>query len=116
MTSKSVFKNIFILSVWTLTSLLILGCDVSARRDLRNAEKLLKKADELHAERWAEKEYHLAQKFFTEAMDLARERKINEARDAAAISREWCEEAINWSKIRAAEMEKEKQRLGTYSD
>ncbi len=90
------------------------GCDYSARSDLRKAEKLLKEADDLNAEFWAEKEYRKAQKAFVEAMDFAKVRFVNEARDKAAESMKWSEEAILWTKIRRAEMEKEKERLGVY--
>lgn len=84
------------------------GCDWSAQWDLRRAEKALKEADALNAEHWAEREYRKAQKAFEEAMDLARVRNINAARDKAAEAKDWADEAIMWSKLRAEQMEKEK--------
>jgi len=92
------------------------GCDFSARRDLKRAEKALRQADELNAEFWAEPEYRKAQKAFDDAMDLARERKINEARDKATVAVDWAREAAMWAKIRAEEMQKEKEALGTYKE
>ncbi len=92
------------------------GCDWSARWDLKRAEKALKKADKLNAEFWAEKEYRKAQAAFVEAMDLARVREINLARDKADEAKTWADEAIMWSEIRIEEMEKEKEALGTYKD
>ena len=115
MTFKTIIHSVCAVLLWTTATAIFVGCDVSAKSDLRRAEKLLNQADAVHAERWAEKEYRMAQKYFNDAMDFARERKINEARDAASVSREWAEEAINWALIRSAEMEKEQQRLGTYT-
>jgi len=90
---------------------LVAGCDWGARWDLMRAEKLLKECDRLNAEFWDEKDYRKAQKLFDEAVDLARERRINEARDKAAEAKDWAEEAIMWAKVRAAEMEEEKARV-----
>jgi len=87
------------------------GCDISARWDLHRAEKLMRQCDDVNAEFWANREYRKAQKLFEEAMDLARARKINEARDKAAECRDWAEEAVMWSKLRSAEMEEEKDRV-----
>ncbi|MBM3327902.1 MAG: hypothetical protein FJY67_00325 [Calditrichaeota bacterium] len=90
------------------------GCDFSAKSDLRKAEQYLKEADRLNAEFWAEKEYRKAQKAFVEAMDLEKVNYVNEARDKAAEAKDWAEEALLLTKVRRAEMEKEKERLGTY--
>ncbi len=92
-------------------SIIITSCDFSALWDLRRAEKALKRADKANAEFWCEKEYRKAQKAFEEAMDLARVRRINEARDKALEAYDWAEEAERWSIIKAAEMEKEKESL-----
>lgn len=108
-------RTIILTVAFLLTGVMVLNsCDWSARSDLRKAEKLLRQADDLNAEFWAEKEYRKAQRAFVEAMDLAKVRFVNDARDKAAESIQWCEEAILWTKIRRAEMEKEKDRLGTY--
>ncbi|MCF7811334.1 hypothetical protein K9N50_10155 [bacterium] len=89
------------------------GCDWSARWDLRKAEKALRRADKVNAEHWCEKEYGKAQKAFDEAMDLARVRKINEARDKALEAYEWAIEAEWWAIKKAEEMEKEKESLNS---
>ncbi len=90
------------------------GCDWSARWDLRQADKALKEADKHHAEVWAEKEYRKAQKAFGEAVDLAKVRIINEARDKAAEAKLWAEEATALAIERFEEMQEEKERLGVY--
>lgn len=94
-----------------LTSGIIIGCDWSARWDLKRAEKAIKLADKVNAEFWSEPEYRKAQKYLEIAMDLAHERKINEARDAALAAREWADEAIDLSIRRREEMEKEHDAL-----
>jgi len=94
--------------------LLTSGCDYSARRDLRAAEKALKEADKWQAEHWAEREYRKAQKLFVEAMDLSKVRYVNEARDKAAEAQMWAEEATDLAKMRFYEMQEEKERLGAY--
>ena len=87
------------------------GCDFSARWDLKRAEKALKAADKANAEFWAEPEYRKAQKYLVIAMDEARERNINAARDAALEAREWAEEATALSIRRREEMEEEHDGL-----
>jgi len=94
--------------------LAVSGCDWSAKWDLRQADKALKEADKHHAEVWAEKEYRKAQVALGEAMDLAKVRVINEARDKAAEAKMWAEEATELAIERYEEMQEEKARLGVY--
>jgi hypothetical protein len=91
-----------------------MGCDWSAKWDLRQADKALKEADKHHAEVWAEKEYRKAQAAMVEAMDYAKVRYINEARDKAAECRMWAEEATALAIERFQEMQEEKDKLGVY--
>lgn len=113
---RTAFEKSVIYCLMFTIILLLSGCDWSANWDLRRAEKALTRADKLNAEFWAEREYHKAQNAFTEAMDLAREGHVNLARDKALEAKDWADEAILWSEIRAEEMRKEKESLGTYSD
>ena len=92
---------------------LMTGCDWSASWDLRKAEKALKRADRANAQFWCEKEYAKAQNAFDEGVDLARGRKINEARDKALEAYEWAEEAEYQSLRKAQEMEEEKASLNS---
>ena len=115
MKQKTLISIVNYLGVGMLSLMFVMsGCDFGARRDLRRAEKALKAAEKLNAEFWAEREYRKAQKAFDEATDLERERKINEARDKAVVAFDWAEEASMWAKIRAEEMEKERDALGAY--
>ncbi len=100
-------------AVMIVLLLLIAGCDFSARWDLRQAEKALKAADKANAEFWAEREYRKAQKYFTLAMDEARVRNINQARDLADEARIWAEEALFLAIWRAEEMEEEKDAISS---
>ena len=104
-------RSILLVALLAAATVSLSGCDVSARWDLRRAEKLLHQCDDLNAEFWANKEYRRAQKLFDEAVELARARKINEARDKAAECRDWAEEALMWTKLRMAQMEEEKERV-----
>ena len=102
-------------SGWLIVLLLygfaLSGCDWSAMWDLKKAERALKRADKANAEFWCEKEYRKAQGLFEEAQDLARARRINEARDKALEAFEWAEEAEHWSKVKAEEMRKEQESI-----
>lgn len=111
--SFSGVTSVFLLPVILLfgSLLLLTGCDFSARWDLRRAEKMLKEADKWNAQHWCETEYNKAQRLFEEAMDNARERRINEARDLADQAHIWAETARDLAKARYLEMEEEKARL-----
>jgi len=102
---KYYFLTIVIVFIATL---LFASCDFSSMSDVKRAEKQLKKADDVNAEFWAEREYKKAQKWMNIAIDFNHERKINEARDAAQESYDWSIEAINLSIKRAKDMEEER--------
>ena len=106
--------NLFMIpAILLISGLLISGCDFSARWDLRKAEKALKRADKANADFWAHREYQKAQKAFTKAMDEARVRNINNARDLALEAHDWAEEATFLSIRRAEEMQEEKDALNS---
>jgi len=109
-----IFILVILLSV-TIT-LLINGCDFSARADLKRAEKALNTADALNAKFWAEPEYRKAQKAFDEAVTLANEQLVNEARDWALKAKDWAEDAAMLAQQRQEDMEREKEGLGTYKE
>ncbi|MFC2150760.1 hypothetical protein ACFLQV_04590 [Calditrichota bacterium] len=106
-------KKIIVVSLLALFTLSLSACDWSAMWDLRRAEKMLKRADKANSEFWAEPEYHKAQKYFEEAMELAKIGKVNEARDKCALAYDWAEEAEMWAIRRAAEMERERESLNS---
>jgi len=110
-TSKNLLLIIGLIALSTTT-----GCDWSARWDLRQADKALQEADKHHAEVWAEKEYRKAQVALGEAIDLAKVRYVNEARDKAAEAKMWAEEATDIAIARYEEMQEEKERLGSYKN
>jgi hypothetical protein len=109
----NVVLRVLLITWLTMIIGLATGCDWSARWDLRKAEKALKRADKANASHWCEKEYAKAQSAFDEAMDLARVRKINEARDKALEAYNWAEEATFQSIRKAEEMEEEKASLNS---
>ncbi len=91
------------------------GCDYSARSDLKAMDKAMKDAEENNADQWAEREFKKAQAAFGEAQDLARNREINKARDKAVEAKGYADEALELTLKRKAEMEAERDRLGTYT-
>lgn len=93
---------------------MVTGCDSSAKSDLKAADKLMKEADKLECDQWANEEYVKAQKLLVEAMDLAKVNAVNEARTKAEESKSWAQEAIDLAKARKAAMDKEKDALGGY--
>ena len=104
----------FVTTVAAFSLLALTGCDFSANGDLRDADKLLKEADKIHADQWAEPEYTKAQQLLVEAMDLAKVNAVNEARDKALESKSWAQQAIDLTRTRASAMELEKDKLGGY--
>ena len=86
---------------------MLASCDFSSMSDIKRAGKQLKKADDVNAEFWAEREYKKAQTWLNIAIEFNHERKINEARDAAQESYDWSIQAIDLSIKRAKEMEEE---------
>lgn len=98
----------------------LVGCDWSARWDLKRAEKILKRAEDLNAEFCgldrASNAYHKAQLALEEGMELARHRYINEARDKATEAKDWAEEAVYWAEVYNEQLAKEKESLGAYKD
>jgi hypothetical protein len=105
------FRFLSLIIAFFFISVVFTGCDFSSMSDVKKAEKLLKKADDLNAEFWAEPEYKKAQKWLNIAIDFTHERKINEARDAAQEARDWATEAINLAIKRAQEMEEERDGI-----
>lgn len=109
-------KAIALLSILLVVITVFSGCDFSAKWDLKRAEKALNGADKYKASFWAEREYTKAQKAFDEACILAREGKVNEARDMAQNAKEWAIEAMALAQAREEEMERERDGLGTYKE
>ena len=107
-------RCIYLTTSLLLGATILTGCDFSSSGDLKRAERAIKDADAVHAETWAEPEYRKAQAAFVEAMDYAKIRAVNEARDKCAEAKTWADEAAELSRKRAAEMESEKDKLGTY--
>jgi len=103
--------NLILSTVLFATVMLFIGCDFSARGDLKRAEKAIKEADKVNAENWAEREYRNAEKWLSKAEELNHEKRINEARDAAKEAKDWAREAIELSIKRAAALEREHDAL-----
>ena len=105
-------------TVLLLTGLLIVfsvgltGCDTTADRELRRAEKALDAADAADAEASATEDYLAAEEFFNEAVRLAEENRIQEARQAAINAKLRAEDALKKAEERQHILDAEAERLG----
>jgi len=95
-----------------ILSLSLVGCDTSAERELRRAEEALLNAEEYDAEEHATDDFTKAEELLNEAADLARDNRVQEAREAAIKSKLAAEDALRKAKERAKILEAEMENLG----
>ncbi|MBT3233419.1 MAG: DUF4398 domain-containing protein [Calditrichaeota bacterium] len=98
----------FVLSSVTFLS----GCDVSAERELKRAEKALEAAMEVSADAHATEDYNSAEEYFQEAVELSNDNRVQEARAAAIKAKLKAEDARNKAEERMRILESEMDRLG----
>jgi len=103
---------IIIAGLIALVSLSTVGCDVSAERELKRAERALDEALELAADRHATEDYEAAEELLIEAAELAKDKRIQEARMAAIKSKLRAEDAKRKAKERVMILEAEMEELG----
>ncbi len=105
--------SILLLTVLIVTvSVFSTGCDTSADRELHRAEEAIIAAEEFNAEEHATDDFLKAEELLIEAAELAREGKIQKAREAAIESKLSAEDATLKAKERMRILDYEMEKLG----
>ncbi|MCF7809949.1 hypothetical protein K9N50_03055 [bacterium] len=105
--------SIFLMAgLFVMVSLSLTGCDTSAERELKRAEDAINVAQEFNAEEHATDDYLKAEELLVEAADLARDGRVQEAREAAINSKLSAEDAMRKAKERMKILEAEMEELG----
>ena len=100
---------LFCLAVITAASLV--GCDTSADRELRRAERALDAASAVSADRYATEDYQAAEQLLIEADDMSKDNRIQEARALAIKAKLRAEDAERKAKEHLLILEQEEDRL-----
>lgn len=103
---------ILLLGVLLTSSLTFMGCDTSAERELKRAEKALEAAMEVSADAYATEDYNKAEEAFREAVELSHDNRIQEARQAAIKAKLHAEDATGKAEERMRILDDEANRLG----
>ncbi|NQT33615.1 DUF4398 domain-containing protein [bacterium] len=93
-------------------SLSLIGCDVTAERELKRAETAIEEARDLNAEEHATKDYLDAEELLVEAAELARDDRIQEARHVAIRAKLRAEDAASKAQERMNILDEEMRELG----
>jgi hypothetical protein len=105
-------SNFLLAGLIGIMSLSLIGCDTSADRELKRAEDAINTAQEFNAEEHATDDYIAAEELLVEAADLARDDRVQEARDAAIKAKLRAEDATRKAKERMKILEAEMDELG----
>ncbi len=100
-----------ILLLTVLTAVSLAGCDTTADRELRRAEAALDAALNVGADRYATEDYQAAEEYFVEAAELAKENRIQEARNLAIKSKLRAEDSERKAKEYQQILQDEEDRL-----
>lgn len=101
-----------IITVCFLIAFVLVGCDTTADRELNRAERALDEALDVNADAYASDDYVAAEELLIEAAELARDNRIQEAREAAIKCKLRAEDAKKKALERHRIMEEEADRLG----
>ena len=106
------YLSMLLINMIVVVSFTAIGCDITADRELRRAERALDDASEVSADAYATDDYIAADELFQEAMDLSENGRIQEARTAAIKSKLRAEDATLKAKERLRILNQEHDRLG----
>ena len=95
-----------------LFSFSLTGCDVTAERELRRAEEAIEVARDLNSEEHATEDYLEAEELLIQASEMAKDNRIQEARQLAIKSKLRAEDATRKAKERQRILEAEMDELG----
>ena len=90
----------------------LVGCDVTAERELRRAEKAINEAQQYNAEEHATDDFLEAEQLLVEAVELAEDNRIQEARQTAIKSKLRAEDALRKAQERRRILDAEMDELG----
>lgn len=93
-------------------SLSLTGCDVTAERELKRAEKAIEEARDINAEEHATEDYLAAEELLVEAVELAKDNRVQEARHTAIKAKLRAEDAANKAQERMKILDEEMDELG----
>jgi len=104
----------YLLSIITvaLLAVALIGCDTTAERELKRAEKAINEAQQANAEEYATEDYLKAEQYLVEAVELAQDNRIQEARQLAIKAKLSAEDGLRKAQERQRIMESEMDRLG----
>lgn len=96
----------------TSLSLSLISCDTTAERELRRAEEAILAAEQYDAEEHATDDFTKAENLLTEAAELAKDNRIQEAREVAIKAKLAAEDAMLKAQERAKILEAEMDKIG----
>ena len=105
-------SSLIMVGLTMLFSLSLVGCDTTAERELKRAERALNEAQEYNAEEHATEDYLKAEELLVEASELAQDGRIQEARQAAIKAKLRAEDALRKAEERARILDAEMEELG----
>ena len=95
-----------------LFAAVLIGCDTTAERELKRAEKAINEAQQANAEEYATEDYLAAELNLNEAVELAHNNRIQESRQAAIKAKLRAEDALRKAKERQNILDAEMDELG----
>lgn len=93
-------------------AIILIGCDATADREIKRAEQALDEALNVSADAYAPDDYSTAEELFQEAVALARDNRILEARNVAINAKLRAEDARKKAEERHKIMEEQSRKLG----
>lgn len=106
-----VISTLMLCIIFVITASLA-GCDTTAERELRRAEKALEEALDISADAYATEDYTAAEELFQEAVELSDNDRIQEARAKAIKAKLRAEDALKKAEERIRILNLEMDRLG----
>ncbi len=105
-------SNFILVGLALIFTLNLIGCDMTAERELKRAERAINEAQQYDAEEHATDDYRAAEELLNEAAELAKDGRIQEARQTAINAKLRAEDAMRKAKERARILEQEMEEIG----
>lgn len=105
-------KNFYVILLVALVAFTFSACDTTADRELKRAERALDEALHFNADAHAPDDYIEAENLLQDAMELSRNKRIQEAREAAVKAKLRADDARRKAEERMRILDDESRRLG----